>query len=89
MPVLRYCGRLDGAVERFGSDYATFEADTVYQDSCSLCIIQIGEAVNRLSDEFVAAHSEVDWRRIKCILLWLKRGQQVPAFQLCVLFNSG
>ena len=62
--ILRYCGRLDEAVERFGSDYATFEADTVFQDSCSLCIIQIGEAVNRLSEEFVTAHPEVDWRRI-------------------------
>lgn len=62
--ILRYCSRLDEAVERFGYDYATFEADTVFQDSCSLCIIQIGEAVNRLSDEFIAAHPQIDWRRI-------------------------
>ncbi|MBQ9041832.1 MAG: DUF86 domain-containing protein [Eggerthellaceae bacterium] len=62
--ILRYCDRLDEAVSRFGADYETFESDTVYQDSCSLCIIQIGEAVNRLSDDFKSAHPEIEWSRI-------------------------
>ena len=62
--ILRYCDRLAKAIERFGADFAAFEADTVYQDSCSLCIIQIGEAVGRLSAEFTEAHPEIDWRRV-------------------------
>ena len=32
--------------------------------SCALCIIQIDDAVNRLSGAFTAAHPEIDWRRI-------------------------
>ena len=62
--ILRYCARIDAAVERFGHSYETFAQDIPYQDSCSLCIIQIGEAVHRLSDEFKRAHPEMDWRRI-------------------------
>ena len=62
--ILRYCLRLEEAVSRFGDSFEVFESDTVFQDSCSLCIIQIGEAVNRLSDEFKAEHPEVEWSRV-------------------------
>ena len=62
--ILRHCARLDAAHEKFGRDYRVFEEGTVYQDSCALCIIQIDDAVNRLSGAFTAAHSEIDWRRI-------------------------
>lgn len=62
--IARYCERLDEAVARFGNSYEAFEADTVFQDSSSLCIIQIGEAVNRLSGEFKAAHPEIEWERV-------------------------
>lgn len=62
--ILRYCERLDEAVSRFGDEYAVFESDVVFQDSCSLCIIQMGEAVNRLSADFVEFHPEIDWKRI-------------------------
>ena len=36
-----------------------------YQDACALVIIQIGEHVDRLSDEFKENHSEIPWREIK------------------------
>lgn len=62
--IVRYCERLEEAIARFGKSYDAFDADSVYQDSCSLCIIQIGEAVNRLSGEFKAAHPEIEWARI-------------------------
>ncbi|MDO5117896.1 MAG: hypothetical protein Q4D34_05345, partial [Eggerthellaceae bacterium] len=59
--IKRYCDRLSCALERFDATYDTFVNDSVLQDSCSLCIIQIGEAVNRLSDEFIQSHPEIDW----------------------------
>ena len=62
--IQRYCQHLNEAVKRFGGDYDRFKTDSVFQDSCSLCIIQIGEAVNRLSNEFTESHSEIDWSRI-------------------------
>lgn len=62
--IVHYCDRLEKALDHFGPTYAVFEANTVFQDSCSLCIIQIGEAVHRLSSEFTQAHPEIEWNRI-------------------------
>ncbi|MEG0218085.1 MAG: HepT-like ribonuclease domain-containing protein, partial [Raoultibacter sp.] len=62
--ILRYCDRLAMSVERFGHTYEAFCADISYQDSASLCLIQIGEAVNRLSDEFKNHSKEIPWHKI-------------------------
>lgn len=62
--ILKYCARLDKALERFGSSYDLFLEDEPFQDSCSLCLIQIGEAVNRLSDEYREAHPDIPWSKI-------------------------
>ena len=75
--ILRYCKRLEQAIARFGKSYQVFEADTVYQDSCSLCIIQIGEAVNRLSETFTEAHPEIEWRRIYGMRCHLVHGYEM------------
>ena len=75
--ILRYCNRLEEAVARFGNSFETFETDTVYQDSCSLCIIQIGEAVNRLSGEFVSSHPEIEWSRIYGMRYHLVHGYEM------------
>ena len=75
--ILRYCDRLDEACERFGSSFEAFEHDTVFQDSCSLCIIQIGEAVNRLPDSFIAEHPEIEWNRIYAMRCHLVHGYEM------------
>lgn len=62
--ILNYCSRLNIALERFGESYDAFEKDIPFQDSCSLCLIQIGEAVNRISDEFKNKHPEIEWHQI-------------------------
>lgn len=61
--ILRYCGRLDAALEHFGQTFEDFCTSVPFQDSCSLCLIQIGEATARLSDGFKEKHPEIDWRR--------------------------
>ena len=75
--ILRYCARLDAAQKKFDCDYRVFEEDTVYQDSCALCIIQIGEAVHRLSNAFTAAHPEIDWNRIYGMRCHLVHGYEM------------
>ncbi|MBQ3301469.1 MAG: DUF86 domain-containing protein [Eggerthellaceae bacterium] len=75
--ILRYCDRLDAAIERFGNSFETFEHDTVYQDSCALSIIQIGEAVHRLSDDFAQAHPEIEWSRIYGMRCHLVHGYEM------------
>lgn len=62
--IIRYCDRMAQAQEHFGNEYQAFLTIEPYQDSCSLCLIQIGEAVHRLSDGFCDAHPEVAWSKI-------------------------
>lgn len=63
--ILTYCGQIDMAVERFGRSFEVFDADPVYRNSVSLCIVQIGELVGHLSDSFKAEHEQIPWRQIK------------------------
>lgn len=75
--IVRYCDRLSEALERFGANYDIFARDTVFQDSCSLCIIRIGEAVNRLSEEFTSSHPEMEWSRIYGMRCHLVHGYEM------------
>ncbi len=63
--ILSYCGQIEEAEARFGADKTLFTTDSVYHNAVSLCILQIGELVGNLTDEFRAAHSAIPWREIK------------------------
>ena len=60
-----YCAQIEEAVSRFGQDQELFLHDDVYHNAVALCILQIGELVSIMSDEFRAAHTEIPWREIK------------------------
>ncbi len=75
--ILRNFHRLEASHTKFGHNYETFAEDTTYQDSCALCLIQIGEAVNRLSPDFVSAHPEIDWHRIYGMRCHLVHGYEM------------
>ena len=62
--IIRYCDRLNVSRSHFGSTFEVFSASEPFQDSCSLCLIQIGEAVNRLSNEFQENHPQIEWSKI-------------------------
>ena len=63
--IIDYCDQIAEAVERFGNDEATFLRDRIYKNAVSLCILQIGELVSILTDEFRAMHKDRPWRDIK------------------------
>lgn len=75
--ILHYCERLEASIRCFGDSYDTFVSSSPFQDSCSLCLIQMGEAVNRLSDDFKRAHPEIDWRRIYGMRCHLVHGYEM------------
>lgn len=62
--IVDYCCRLVQALEFFGDDEGKFLNQTPFQDCCALCLIQIGEAVNRISDSFKDAHPQISWHSI-------------------------
>lgn len=75
--ILRYCERLSRAKAHFGSSFDQFEKNEIYQDSASMCLVQIGEAVNHLSEEFRADHPEIEWSRIYGMRCHLVHGYEM------------
>ncbi len=64
--IVMYCERIAKAVIAFEGRYDKF-IDNDHERDCDACafyIGQIGKFVNKLSKEFRAEHSEVDWREI-------------------------
>ena len=47
-----YCRDIAKFIDRFGDSYETFTQDRAYFSAVSMCILQIGELANGLSDEF-------------------------------------
>ena len=63
--IVEYCDQIEMAIERFGDDFKIFDEDPVYRNAVSLCILQIGELVGILSEEFKAEHANIPWAQIK------------------------
>ena len=60
-------GQIEQTVARFGNEYTVFASDPIYRNAVALCILQIGELVGKLTDEFRAEHPDVPWRQIKAM----------------------
>lgn len=41
--ILDYCRQLDEACDMFDNDYNNFIRNSVFQNACCMCILQIGE----------------------------------------------
>lgn len=63
--ILRYCNQVETAHRDFGKSKETFTESTTYQNAISMCILQIGELINRLSEDFKNAHAEIPWHKIR------------------------
>lgn len=67
-----YCLDIDGFIKRFGRDYATFIQDKAYFNAVCMCIVQIGELANGLSEEFrEETKSQMPWGMIRGMRNWL------------------
>lgn len=62
--IIDYCNRIQEHVAYFESLNEDFFETPILQDACSLIIIQIGEYVNRLSDDFKMGHESIPWNEI-------------------------
>lgn len=61
-----YCEDINGFIERFGNDFSIFTTDRAYFNAVSMCILQIGELANALSEEFRGqTKGEIPWRMIR------------------------
>ena len=65
--IVSYCEQIELTIQRFGDKKETFQADPIYRNAAALCILQIGELVGNLSDEFRREYPGVPWRQIKAM----------------------
>lgn len=65
--IVSYCEQIEATIDRFGDSYAVFSKDPIYRNAAALCILQIGELVGKLTEDFRATHPGVPWRQIKAM----------------------
>ncbi|MCI5687634.1 MAG: DUF86 domain-containing protein [Emergencia sp.] len=65
--MLNYCKDIEALMDKYERNFQLYQTEISYQYSCNMCIIQIGELVSRLSEEFLEKHSEIPWHAIKAM----------------------
>ena len=65
--ILQYADEISETISRFNLSKESFSNDFVVRNAISLCILQIGELVGRLSDEFKTVNNKMPWREIKAM----------------------
>ena len=69
--MIGYSDDIISAMDRFGAAKESYDKDKVYQYATSMCILQIGELANRLSDEAKTGNLTnplaVDSRYAECV----------------------
>jgi uncharacterized protein with HEPN domain len=59
--LLSHCLLMERHVEYFGDNKEEYMDNEHYQAACGFELLEIGEYINRLSDEFIEKHSDIDW----------------------------
>lgn len=60
--ILDYCVQLEEACDMFNNDYNTFVNNSVFQNACCMCILQIGELCKVVSEELRTQEKSVPWK---------------------------
>ena len=63
--MLNYCKEIETAYTDFGASYEAFQSRSTYRNAVALCLLQIGELANHLSDAFKTSYSQMPWRQIR------------------------
>jgi len=65
--IIQYCYEIDETNVRFGNSKEKLEADNIYKNALSMCILQIGELATNLTDGFRDRFNAVPWKKIKAM----------------------
>ena len=65
--ILMYCDQINETSNEFDNDKKRFKESATFRNAVCLCLLQIGELVTILSDEFKTNNSTVEWREIKLL----------------------
>ena len=62
--IIRYCNQVEITIVKFEIDKSTFKTNFLFRNAISMPILQIGELVKKLSDDFRLENASVPWRAI-------------------------
>lgn len=62
--IIQYCNYITEILDRINNSYDNFISDFEAQQAISFNILQIGENVNKLSDELKNKYNAMQWSRI-------------------------
>ena len=57
--ILKYCSQVSEACEMFENDYDKFVNVSVFQNTCCMCILQIGELCKLISEELRMTEKDI------------------------------
>ena len=60
--ILKYCKEINDAMEMFHSDFEVFRNSSVFQNSCCMCVLQIGELAKVLTKEYTDSNQDIPWK---------------------------
>lgn len=60
--IMDYCTQLDEACVMFDHNYDTFTKNSVFQNACCMCILQIGGLCKILSESLKTQEKTVPWK---------------------------
>ena len=63
--IVGYCDEIFATSEYFAKEMVNFAESVIYRNACAMSLLQIGELVGALSDEFKAANNFMPWKSIK------------------------
>ena len=63
--MIQYADEIELTVKKLDLDFETFETDFIAKNAIAMCVLQIGELVGKLTDDFKAQYYKMPWRDIK------------------------
>ena len=63
--IIKYCIEANETITRFGDSLDILKADSIYKNASAMCVLQIGELVGNLSEEFIKKYKDMPWKQIK------------------------
>lgn len=60
--ILHYCSQIEEAMGMFHNDLKVFKSNSVFQNACCMCVLQIGELAKLLSDECKQKYKDIPWK---------------------------
>ena len=63
--IIKYCVEANDAISHFGDSLDILKENNIYKNASAMCILQIGELVRHLSEDFITIYKDMPWKQIK------------------------